>query len=85
MEFQIAFHVQEDNQSGAEEWLRRAKAILDAHQNELIAPHRMIAKPDGGSTGVGSYCPGHIMISSGQPEQSPADVQSNVLHMGPRE
>lgn len=83
MEFQVAFHVQEENESGAQEWLRRAKAVLDAHRDELVSPKRMIPKADGTNANVGEYCPGHVMVSqNSQPEnRGPAAV----LQMGPRE
>lgn len=73
MQFQVVFHVNEQNESGAQEWLRRVTAILNAYKSELVSPTQQV---DGEP--VGSHCPGHVLAAT--EEKSPA----KVLEMGPR-
>lgn len=70
-QFPIFFHVNEENEEGAREWLDRVRKILQAYHSELVT-----------STGAGTWCEGHI-----QPpvEEQPAPAPAQVLRMGPRE
>jgi hypothetical protein len=72
MQFQVTFHIEEDSLKDAEDWLARAKTILEHSKSLLVSA----------STNRGSWCPGHVYTSDVQ--ESNASNPPNVLQMGPR-
>lgn len=76
-QYGIQFHVEESSSAGAEEWLRRAKEILQANRDLLVSP-----------TGDGVWCPGHVLAPEQlQPlegSQTSLPEPPAVLKMGPR-
>lgn len=53
-EYQIIFHVTTDNSEFADQWRKKALAILDKHQAELM--------PDTNAD-IGAFCSGHVCAS----------------------
>lgn len=66
--FQIAFHVQEENEAAAQSWLERVRKILKAYEPELVSP----------TTKAGTFCEGHVIGESSDPRPK------KVVEMGPR-
>lgn len=49
-QYQIVVHVEENNESGAQEWLSRMLQILQQYKDVLVSK----------STGKGTWCNGHV-------------------------
>lgn len=71
MQWQVIFHVDENSERGAKEWLTRASEILKHNEDLLVKA----------STGEGKWCEGHVF----PPQQEPSSGEPpKVLEMGPR-
>lgn len=78
-QYQVTFHVESPDESGAQVWRDRANQILTHNKEFLVS-----------SDGNGGWCPGHVFPPSDQPApqpmtQSVSQSTGRLLGMGPRE